>query len=854
MEDHDADRSGSSRRLAFSRENFDDYLCALMSKLRANDVADRILSGELPHPLIAFQQINAANLVALNVPYVSPRDLLSDPVGPYVRWLRILTDALLRAAAPVPAMVGLAALQVAQNEFRTAERYIFSNVVSTLRVGESMHYARQCIYGAGQLLLQSIINDNRQTTTRSLMAVFSALLSLSLRDKETFEQFERRIGLLIQRLRNWRPPVVLPEQLLLFCALRALPVVPYGPVRHIILASPTINYYSGMAMLRDVANTGAELIASTLGSGVSSSKSAAAVLCAPECDDSHHPPNRRARRRKKRAPHPPANSPKPRYLIEGPCKHHGPDSKHATSECRDPTLARRKKRDPQPTPPQSSSAAMYSPVFVTRISRSAAKFPRGSFRVANRHVPHFRRSRRRFRGRRFNISSVSQPDLVDCVRSYTAPVKGTPVHPRPWRQARSSLQHSGSFRQSSRSREARRRRRRRSNRRAYYPEGHFSPPKARPPRPFNSYNKNDARRRRARRRRMTTPPVPPSITSVPAPSPRRAIRPHCSYHSAAACRHSPFINHHAAENCTTSCPAPVPAVSQVSEAPVNDCQVATDLHSPVTPVCPVLSSPSEPLLPQVPDLVPASNPASLLSASNVAHPVHAVTGSPLREEQARFDMSREDQMSRVRRFVEKDRAWREKMRANERPAYTRLSDDYSCDHNLSYEDRFMSAPVSSRVHASRQREPQPPVRRDPMRRASMRSAETVIPPVSDPVPRPDYACGTVNVLANPRGSGASLFFSLGCAESSITDAALPVGTILVPRSQPPNAPGYPVGLSSFCMTNIAVSCPSFTHYAILDLQVAVHTASIPTVIRAIPLRVLHSKFPAVVLGTNDIVK
>ena len=90
------------------------------------------------------------------------------------------------------------------------------------------------------------------------MAVFSALLSISLRDKETFEQFERRIGLLIQRLRNWQPPVILPEQLLLFCALRALPAVPFGPVRHIILATPRITFRSGMSMLKDVANTGGQ--------------------------------------------------------------------------------------------------------------------------------------------------------------------------------------------------------------------------------------------------------------------------------------------------------------------------------------------------------------------------------------------------------------------------------------------------------------------------------------------------------------------------------------------------------------------------------------------------------------------
>ena len=63
---------------------------------------------------------------------------------------------------------------------------------------------------------------------------------------------------MIQRLRNWRPPVLLPERLLLFCALHTLPEVPYGPIRHIILASPDISFSAGMSMIRDVANTGAD--------------------------------------------------------------------------------------------------------------------------------------------------------------------------------------------------------------------------------------------------------------------------------------------------------------------------------------------------------------------------------------------------------------------------------------------------------------------------------------------------------------------------------------------------------------------------------------------------------------------
>ena len=80
MENENNDRSASVRRLTLSRENFDDYLVALMAKLRSNPLADQILSGELAHPLVNFQQINVASLQTLNVPWVVPASLLADPV------------------------------------------------------------------------------------------------------------------------------------------------------------------------------------------------------------------------------------------------------------------------------------------------------------------------------------------------------------------------------------------------------------------------------------------------------------------------------------------------------------------------------------------------------------------------------------------------------------------------------------------------------------------------------------------------------------------------------------------------------------------------------------------------------
>ena len=178
------------RRLTLSRENFDDYFVALTAKLRSNLEADGILSGELQHPLLHFQDRNSQALRRLNVQWVTPALLFADPVGPYLIFIRQLTDALLNAPAPIPDIEGLDELQTAQAAFRKAETYIYTTIVETLRVGKSMHYARQVKFGAGQQLLQNIVNDNRVVTTRSLMAVFSTLFSLALDSDESFEQFE----------------------------------------------------------------------------------------------------------------------------------------------------------------------------------------------------------------------------------------------------------------------------------------------------------------------------------------------------------------------------------------------------------------------------------------------------------------------------------------------------------------------------------------------------------------------------------------------------------------------------------------------------------------------------------------
>ena len=153
MNNPDSDWSSFHPRLYLSVEDFDNYLITLTTKLHLDSNADRILSGELCHPFIGFQQRKFQQIAALNVPYVSTQVLLLDPVTPYINWIHVLTDSLLRVPAPVPAVEGLQQLRTAQDEYRRVERFIYSTIVSTLKVGETIHYVRQTVFGVGQILL-----------------------------------------------------------------------------------------------------------------------------------------------------------------------------------------------------------------------------------------------------------------------------------------------------------------------------------------------------------------------------------------------------------------------------------------------------------------------------------------------------------------------------------------------------------------------------------------------------------------------------------------------------------------------------------------------------------------------------
>ena len=344
--------------LVFSRDNFDDFWTALLADVRADDIADQVYTGSLQHPLVQYQWAHQQYLAHLGIPLLAPEEFSRDPMGLYDNFIsQVYRNNAAMPNPTDPPLPDAADLQEAWATYRQGQRTLFSRAVATLRVGTSMHYARAVPFGAGTRLLATILSDNRRNTTTSLMAVFSSLLTLRLGASETFSSISNRVDLMISRLRGWVPPIVLPGQLTLCCLLTALPESPYGPIRHIILARPNITYEDGTRMLRDVAQSAASFSAPRTPTSSAVMAAAATPAIFTQSDVAAMVATTiaaaQAKDKKKRRG-------TDLFHIHGACKNHGPDSLHATMECNDPTLSKRR------TTPDA--AANYASVLVTHIT------------------------------------------------------------------------------------------------------------------------------------------------------------------------------------------------------------------------------------------------------------------------------------------------------------------------------------------------------------------------------------------------------------------------------------------------------------------------------------------------------
>ena len=124
-----------SRHLVFDRDNFADFWVALTVRVRRDNYADLVYSGQLPHPLLAYQQAHADLFTANNIPALTAAQIDLDPLGTQQQFLTYA-----REAADGPFDDTLAALTAEFVTYRQAQRYIYTHCVDCLRVGTSMHY------------------------------------------------------------------------------------------------------------------------------------------------------------------------------------------------------------------------------------------------------------------------------------------------------------------------------------------------------------------------------------------------------------------------------------------------------------------------------------------------------------------------------------------------------------------------------------------------------------------------------------------------------------------------------------------------------------------------------------------
>ena len=151
----DLDRDRRSH-LVYNREQFDDYLIALLARIRFDDEADRIISGEAKHPLLNYQQQHSDSLQALRLLPFTAMQLIEDPIGCYVQFTRSLANALSVFPGDVPDVGNLGYLDDLYKVHKKAQRFIYDIIVRTFRVGSSMHYARSVKFGAGLHLLNTV--------------------------------------------------------------------------------------------------------------------------------------------------------------------------------------------------------------------------------------------------------------------------------------------------------------------------------------------------------------------------------------------------------------------------------------------------------------------------------------------------------------------------------------------------------------------------------------------------------------------------------------------------------------------------------------------------------------------------
>ena len=314
----------TTKHLRYTEKHFEDYWIQITTIWRSHEATDLLLDDIHHNPIMALYQHHKDTVhdmyQALNLSWPpSTSEWLRDPIGITSTFLSTSRNAAADDDLDEATTAYIAAFESAIVHIKSwvsAQKHIWATGVATLEAGKTMILIRGYKYGAGLGLMHVLQQRQTRQTAMSLFAVFGALITVSLSDGEELFGLFARIEDCNQRLMNWVPPIVLPEQLLLVCTLRALPTNIYGPTVTIIMAKrPAADLETCHEMLLDAENADATRTTAKLGS----SKTGSGLVATP---------SPRADRRLDRNVKPTAN-----YLKHGACSVHGPNCKHGDNDC-----------------------------------------------------------------------------------------------------------------------------------------------------------------------------------------------------------------------------------------------------------------------------------------------------------------------------------------------------------------------------------------------------------------------------------------------------------------------------------------------------------------------------------------
>ena len=343
------------KRLRFTEKYFPGFWVQLNTLIRRNEHADEVIDGILTHPMLGVLDVHstAGNMhqphaEAIRLLYVDKN--LGQPIGQFptaeqlekdpirgIRDFAIATDSGTDGGLnPATGRNWIAStrwarvIHTSNIVYRNACKHIWETIVATFSSAEAVTVIAGLPYGSGMQLLSQVKHMQQRQTTMALFTLFSQLISVQLRSGEKIAGLYGRILEIRQRLQNWDPPIILPDQLLIVCMLRMLPRQ-FHATRTIIMSRDVINLKQSKDMLLDVENQDAERVAAAVGSKQSVKPASAGTALMTNAN----PPRRiKKKKKKKRRPNArddPEKSAK--YHSEGPCSYHGSRCKHASSEC-----------------------------------------------------------------------------------------------------------------------------------------------------------------------------------------------------------------------------------------------------------------------------------------------------------------------------------------------------------------------------------------------------------------------------------------------------------------------------------------------------------------------------------------